>query len=56
MLDYAGMKIVALSINADGASKRAVLSAGAETLLSKGAATDVLYRAIRQAATGPQSV
>jgi DNA-binding NarL/FixJ family response regulator len=43
------MKIVALSVNADGDSEGAVLRAGAETLLSKGAPLDELYRAIQEA-------
>jgi CheY-like chemotaxis protein/anti-sigma regulatory factor (Ser/Thr protein kinase) len=44
-----GMKIVGLSVNADGDNEEAMLRAGAETLLSKVAALDELYRAIRQA-------
>ena len=44
-----GMKVVALSVNADGDTEGAVLGAGAETLLSKEAALVELYRAIRQA-------
>jgi CheY-like chemotaxis protein len=44
-----GVKIIALSVNADAGFEGVVLRAGAETLLSKGAALDELYRAIRQA-------
>ena len=46
---HPGMKIVALSLNADGDNEGAMVRAGAETLLSKAAALDELYRAIRQA-------
>jgi signal transduction histidine kinase/ActR/RegA family two-component response regulator len=46
---HPGMKVVALSVNADGDTEGAVLRAGAETLLSKEAALVELYRAIRQA-------
>jgi DNA-binding NarL/FixJ family response regulator len=46
---HPGMKVVALSVNADGDTEGAVLGAGAETLLSKEAALVELYRAIRQA-------
>jgi CheY-like chemotaxis protein len=45
---HPGMKVVALSVNADADNERVMLRAGAETLLSKGAALDELYRAIRQ--------
>jgi CheY-like chemotaxis protein len=43
-----GVKIIGLSVNADDDNKTAMLRAGAETLLSKAAALDELYRAIRQ--------
>jgi CheY-like chemotaxis protein len=46
---HPGMKIVGLSVNADDDAKIAMLHAGAEALLTKGAALDELYRAIRQA-------
>jgi signal transduction histidine kinase/CheY-like chemotaxis protein len=45
---HPGMKIVGLSVNADDDTRRAMLHAGAETLLTKGAALDELYRAIQQ--------
>jgi PAS domain S-box-containing protein len=44
---HPGMKIIAVSVNADEDYKRAMLHAGAETLLSKAAAVSELYRAIR---------
>jgi DNA-binding NarL/FixJ family response regulator len=46
---HTGMKIIGLSVKADDDNKTAMLRAGAETLLSKAAALDELYRAIRQA-------
>ena len=46
---HPGIKIVALSVNAEGDSEEVIVRAGAETLLWKGAALDELYRAIRQA-------
>jgi len=46
---YPATKIVALSVNADGDNEGAMRRAGAETLLSKEAALDELYRAIRHA-------
>jgi DNA-binding NarL/FixJ family response regulator len=46
---HPGMKVVTLSVNADADNKGAMLRAGAETLLSKEAALDELYRAIRHA-------
>jgi DNA-binding NarL/FixJ family response regulator len=46
---HPGIKIVALSVNADADNEEATLRAGAEMLLSKEAALDELYRAIRQA-------
>ncbi|MGH7461289.1 MAG: hypothetical protein ACREMA_09710 [Longimicrobiales bacterium] len=43
------MRIVGLSVNADGDNRRAILRAGAETLVSKGAGLDELYDAMLQA-------
>jgi PAS domain S-box-containing protein len=45
---HPGMKIVGLSVNADSAAIRDMLSAGGEKLLTKGAALNELYQAIRE--------
>jgi two-component system response regulator DegU len=46
---HPGMKVIAVSVNADDDNRTAMLRAGAETLLSKAAALDELYQAIQQA-------
>jgi PAS domain S-box-containing protein len=45
---HPGMKIVGLSVNADGATIRDMINAGGEKLLTKGAALNELYHAIRE--------